>query len=332
MGSKIALKNAQDQEFSINHNDNAGAISINSSDISLKSQTESDIAPYNKGFKNYIINGGFDIDQYKRGIQSNWSSPYCYTDRFLVANSSNVQRNGAGENNNPTGFTNHLSVYKTAGADTQIIQRWEIPKDKAKTFLNGRTLTFSCWVLSDVSNIIEYMFFIKYGATVNAYEVKTFSITKNNTANIWTRITGTISNIQWTYDAGDYIEIRIDPFDSKAGTIHTTGWQLEEGSVATPFEQRPIGLELSLCQRYYEVMNGHATEISATTGEALNTSTTFSVRKRITPTMNRTQINQSGNPTVNLAAINNWGFYKELICTTTGVSYSIDDISASAEL
>jgi len=27
--------------------------------------------------------------------------------------------------------------------------------------------------------------------------------------------------------------------------------QLEIGSVATPFEQRPIGLELSLCQRYY---------------------------------------------------------------------------------
>lgn len=28
--------------------------------------------------------------------------------------------------------------------------------------------------------------------------------------------------------------------------------QVEEGSIATPFEQRPIGLELSLCQRYYE--------------------------------------------------------------------------------
>jgi hypothetical protein len=28
--------------------------------------------------------------------------------------------------------------------------------------------------------------------------------------------------------------------------------QLEEGEVATPFEQRPISLELSLCQRYYE--------------------------------------------------------------------------------
>ena len=28
--------------------------------------------------------------------------------------------------------------------------------------------------------------------------------------------------------------------------------QLEEGLVATPFEQRPYGLELSLCQRYFQ--------------------------------------------------------------------------------
>lgn len=33
--------------------------------------------------------------------------------------------------------------------------------------------------------------------------------------------------------------------------ITATNVQLEEGSIATPFEQRPIGLELSLCQRYY---------------------------------------------------------------------------------
>jgi len=33
--------------------------------------------------------------------------------------------------------------------------------------------------------------------------------------------------------------------------IAATNIQLEEGSIATPFELRPIGLELSLCQRYY---------------------------------------------------------------------------------
>ena len=36
MGSKIALKNAQDQEFAINHLDNAGAISIDSDKIVAK--------------------------------------------------------------------------------------------------------------------------------------------------------------------------------------------------------------------------------------------------------------------------------------------------------
>ena len=39
---------------------------------------------------------------------------------------------------------------------------------------------------------------------------------------------------------------------STTATIDSTGWQLEAGSVATPFEHRPIGTELALCQRYYQ--------------------------------------------------------------------------------
>ena len=34
--------------------------------------------------------------------------------------------------------------------------------------------------------------------------------------------------------------------------LRVTGVQLEPGPVATPFENRPIGTELALCQRYYQ--------------------------------------------------------------------------------
>lgn len=40
--------------------------------------------------------------------------------------------------------------------------------------------------------------------------------------------------------------------ESDASHVYMYQVQLEEGSVATPFENRPYGLELSLCQRYYE--------------------------------------------------------------------------------
>ena len=48
---------------------------------------------------------------------------------------------------------------------------------------------------------------------------------------------------------------------SSAGTwVEIANVQLELGSVATPFEQRPVGLELSLCQRYYQTTVDGATD------------------------------------------------------------------------
>ena len=46
-------------------------------------------------------------------------------------------------------------------------------------------------------------------------------------------------------------------------TFYLTGLQLEVGNTATPFESRPIGLELSLCQRYYyKLRNDSANQLS----------------------------------------------------------------------
>ena len=51
--------------------------------------------------------------------------------------------------------------------------------------------------------------------------------------------------------AGSNLCLRLALGASNPCDYKITGIQLEPGPVATPFEQRPIGLELSLCQRYF---------------------------------------------------------------------------------
>ena len=52
---------------------------------------------------------------------------------------------------------------------------------------------------------------------------------------------------------------------------HLTLVQLEPGPVATPFEHRPIGLELQLCQRYYFL----AQKVYAVAGERAGVKASF---------------------------------------------------------
>ena len=66
--------------------------------------------------------------------------------------------------------------------------------------------------------------------------------------------------------------------------ITATKIQLELGPVATPFERRPIGTELALCQRYYEAGIGKI----AGYGKQANGNATgvyFKVTKRVPPTL-----------------------------------------------
>lgn len=60
-------------------------------------------------------------------------------------------------------------------------------------------------------------------------------------------------------------------FTPASGTATLGNVQLELGSRATPFENRPIGLELALCQRYYETSNGVCQVTAGATGFGGNT-------------------------------------------------------------
>ena len=74
--------------------------------------------------------------------------------------------------------------------------------------------------------------------------------------------TGGIRTLSWTFNipsiagktvdiTNDSLNLQINSTAAVNGTIQWISAQLESGPIATPFEHRPIGLELSLCQRYF---------------------------------------------------------------------------------
>ena len=142
-------------------------------------------------------------------------------------------------------------------------------------------VTFSFWVKSSVAQNFYGFLFTEDGAE-RIYSFETGSLS----ANTWTKITKTIpgnSIVQVNNDNGFGLQIYLWAFqgtnytDSGAtlnqwkvwdgadrfpdmtttwyttndATFETTGWQLEVGSQATPFEHRSYGEEELLCHRYF---------------------------------------------------------------------------------
>ena len=60
--------------------------------------------------------------------------------------------------------------------------------------------------------------------------------------------------------------------------------QLELGTVATPFEHRPIGIELALCQRYFQKLTGFI--VSADVSGVSRVTWSFKTDMRIAPAVN----------------------------------------------
>jgi len=179
--------------------------------------------------------------------------------------------------------------------------------------LIGTTFTLSFWVKSpktgahcvgfrnaavaDRSYVKEYIV-----VAANTWEYKTLTITGGLiTAGTWNWTDGQGLNIVFTlacgstfhttanaWQTGNFIATanQVNVMDNTANDFFLTGVQLEPGSVATPFERRPIGTELALCQRYYEVFGpmtmmfpwGNATQI-------VRSHSSFAVTKRAAPTI-----------------------------------------------
>jgi len=221
------------------------------------------------GFRNAIINGNFDI--WQRGT----STTIGYgADRWFNAITGSTctfsrQSFTLGQTDvpdEPTYFAREL-VSSVAGAGNFAYFYQNI--ESVRTFA-GKEVTISFWAKADASKpiAVNMLQFFGTGGSPSA-SVPSVSPTKFTLTTSWQKITHTVTipsisgktlgsnnndflRLEIWLDAGSNRNDRSDSLGQQSGTFDIAQVQIEAGPVATPFERRPIGTELALCQRYYQ--------------------------------------------------------------------------------
>lgn len=232
------------------------------------------------GLRNRIINGAMLVNQRNAASLSSGISSVTYgLDRFYVfaVGAAVTIDRIAGVGYSPNN-TSALRVTGAAGnTNVSIGQRIEAANIRE---LAGSTVAVSFWVYQTTGSAKQV------GATIYAptatdnwtsqTTIGTFSTLVQHAT--WTRVEGTIpltSAIQYGASLGiEFLGLLASQ------QLAVTQVQVEPGTVATTFEQRPIGLELALCQRYYESRNILTSTTSANIAQG-----SWAAYKRVVPTI-----------------------------------------------
>lgn len=243
------------------------------------------------GFRNRIINGDMRIDQRNAGASVTPTNGQYLVDRWFAtltnASRFSAQQN-AGAVTPPAGFSNYLGVvslsaYSVTSSDTFAVQQriegfnvsdlgWGTAGARPVTlsFLvrSSLTGTFGAALTNSAANR-SYPFAYTIAAA-NTWELKTVTI-PGDTSGTWLADNGIGIALRFglgsgsnftaaagAWGAGNIVQPTgsVSVVGTNGATWQVTGVQHEAGSVATPFERRPYGTELALCQRYFQTYGG----------------------------------------------------------------------------
>jgi hypothetical protein len=274
-----------------------------------------------QGFRNRLINSDMRIDQRNAGASVTANGGYTL-DRWEVEASQSSKLSIQQQTSVvPTGFTyatafTSLSAYSVVSADSfgyrQIIEGFNVA-DLGWGAAGAQTVTLSFWVRSSLTgtfggafangdNNRAYPFSYSISAA-NTWEQKTVTV-PGDTTGTWGKTNGRGIQVRFGLGAGATFsgtanawvgsDIRtvtgaVSVVGTSGATFYITGVQLEAGSVATPFERRPYGTELALCQRYYYKMLAEDADLwfgpsANQTGSNARGLVTFPVTMRVKPT------------------------------------------------
>ncbi len=259
--------------------------------------------------KNAIINGNFDF--WQRGTTP--ASPaggVSYTaDRWVLSSSVSAagpvltvsrQAFALGQAAVPNEPSYYASINSATVANlTGLIFRQRIEGVRS---LAGKTVTLSFYATSSTNAVLPAVSYTQGFGTGGAPSAQVNAAVANNVAlnGNWQKFTYTfavpsIAGKTIGTNGDDFLEIAFTLPSNAAHTVAFAQVQLEEGSVATSFDARPLAHELLLCQRYYEDSGSAAQTFAGYVVGAYSYYTTawFKVRKRATPAI--TMVYPGGN-------------------------------------
>jgi len=218
--------------------DNSGHVQIDGQQLPTSGQLSN---------RNLIINGAHIVWQRQTSVSGGSAlDSFAYaTDRFWLYAPSSTSGTVGQSTDAPSGFIysthNNLDSSCSIGTNVELLKQ-----GSDAPFVNGESLTFSFYIKSTSTRTGVALTITTRDNSGGAGSVtRATGVTFNSTTS-WTRVektftlSGTVSSnnrcfqIEFSLAAGDKV----------------TGFQLEKGDKATPFEHRSYGDELARCQRY----------------------------------------------------------------------------------
>jgi hypothetical protein len=311
-------------------------------------------------FRNRIINGDMRIAQ--RGTAAVTGDGDFPVDRYKIQYSMDGAISLQQDSSAPTGFINSTKITVTTadaslGTSQFAIFRHFIEgtniSDLAWGSASAKTITLSFWVrssltgtfggsLNNSANTRSYPFTYTISAA-DTWEQKIVTIA-GDTSGTWLTTTGVGIRINWSLGAGtDFLATagswvgaeelgatgQTNVLATLNATFYITGVQLEAGSTATPFERRPFGTELQLCQRYFfQGSISMSGVIGGGSGTVPFGGFSFVVPMRAVPTTTRVSGGNSDNGSdgtaiTGLQSTDQTSVYGQRIFFTTGVNQTI---------
>ena len=281
--------------------------------------------------RNRIINGRMGIDQRNAGAAQTITAgaALAYTvDRWYAyctgANVTGQRVTGTAPNDFNYRFTGAASVTKIGFA-----QRIEAANSQD---LAGTTATLSVDLANSLLTTVTWTaWYANTADTFGTLASPTRTQIATGTFTVSSTLARYSTQIAIPSAATTGIEVELSVGAQTSGTWTIGRIQLEPGSVSTPLEHRPIGLEDALCKRYFQRL------LSAMTvggyGAGINSWTTFSYpAMRATPTSTLTNFTNVNSSNAVQNQINESLIRTQITSTAAGVSYSICDISLASEL